>query len=89
LCEPHRGGRLDNERPGGLSAGGGLEYAFARNWSLKTEYLHYDLGSVSYALSPSTFTFQGAVNTHTAITSTTASLKFTGDIVRAGVNYRF
>jgi outer membrane immunogenic protein len=69
----------------GWSAGGGLEYAFARNWSLKTEYLHYDLGSVSYALSPSTFTF----GTHSAITNTTATAKFTGDIVRAGVNYRF
>jgi outer membrane immunogenic protein len=31
----------------GWAAGAGAEWAFARNWSLKAEYLHIDLGSVS------------------------------------------
>jgi outer membrane immunogenic protein len=28
----------------GWAAGGGLEYAFANNWSVKLEYLYVDLG---------------------------------------------
>jgi len=31
----------------GWSAGGGLEWAFAPNWSTKLEYLHYGLGSAN------------------------------------------
>jgi outer membrane immunogenic protein len=31
----------------GWTVGGGAEWAFARNWSAKVEYLHVDLGSVS------------------------------------------
>jgi outer membrane immunogenic protein len=36
----------------GWTAGGGIEYAFARSWSVKVEYLHYDLGSMTYASTP-------------------------------------
>ncbi len=34
----------------GWAAGAGIEYAFAPGWSLKTEWLHYDLGSLTYTL---------------------------------------
>jgi hypothetical protein len=36
----------------GWIAGGGAEYMFAPHWTVKAEYLYYDLGSVTYALSP-------------------------------------
>lgn len=32
----------------GWVVGAGLEYQFANNWRLRTEYLHYDFGTVSY-----------------------------------------
>ena len=32
----------------GWTAGAGIEHAVAGNWTVKVEYLHYDLGSVSY-----------------------------------------
>jgi len=32
----------------GWSAGGGVEWAFFPNWTVRLEYLHYGLGSVTY-----------------------------------------
>jgi outer membrane immunogenic protein len=61
----------------GWTAGAGIEGALANNWTWKAEYLHMDLGSVSVtgiAATGATFT---------------ASSKFTDDIVRVGLNYRF
>jgi outer membrane immunogenic protein len=68
----------------GWTLGAGLEWAFADNWSVKAEYLYYDLGSSHDATTPSAagapFFVGGRV-----------SNKFTdtGDIARFGVNYRF
>ena len=45
-------GSFSNSRVG-WTAGGGVEWLFAPNWSVKVEYLYYDLGSVTYGLSPS------------------------------------
>jgi len=62
----------------GWAAGVGVEYAFDANISATLEYLHFDLGHASVV------GFQGGpvdFETHTG-----ASI--TGDIVRAGVNYR-
>lgn len=76
----------------GWTAGAGVEYAFAPGWSLKTEWLHYDLGSMTYSLTPSMLTFSGFYlphNTHTSTATTTASADFAGDIVRVGLNYKF
>jgi outer membrane immunogenic protein len=36
----------------GWTFGGGMEYMFAPHWTVKAEYLYYDLGSVTYALPP-------------------------------------
>jgi len=61
----------------GWVAGAGIEYAIARNWSVKAEYLHIDLGS----------------KTHDPIPSSTpdyiVNINATMDIGRFGVNYRF
>jgi outer membrane immunogenic protein len=71
----------------GWTAGGGVEWMFGAGWSAKAEYLHYDLGSVGYGVSPLVTNAQVAspftVNTVQSKTS------FSGDIVRAGVNYHF
>ncbi|MEX0590627.1 MAG: outer membrane protein [Xanthobacteraceae bacterium] len=57
----------------GWTAGGGLEYAFAPNWSAKVEYLFIDLGSFNYC--------------RTCTPDVNASAEF--HLVRAGLNYRF
>ncbi len=63
----------------GWTAGGGIEYAFSSHWSLKTEYLYYDLGAISKNISDGRFpgVFQ------------TFSTDVKGNIVRVGVNYKF
>lgn len=76
----------------GWTYGAGVEYAFASGWSVKGEWLHYDLGSLNYSLSPSVFTFRavfGSGNTHSVTTSSTASANYEGDIARIGLNYKF
>jgi outer membrane immunogenic protein len=66
----------------GYTIGAGLEYAITNNWSAKVEYLYYDLGKADYtspqvagAVIPGVFGTTRADNT--------------GNIVRAGINYRF
>lgn len=62
----------------GYALGGGVEYAFLENWSLKMEYLYVDLGRTNR-------TFIDPVSG--------AGFVYTGrqreNIVRAGLNYRF
>jgi outer membrane immunogenic protein len=79
-------GSFSNSRVG-WTAGGGAEWLFAPNWSVKVEYLYYDLGSVTYGLSPlQNFNAGGTLFTSGAPVSRT---RFTGNIVRAGVDYHF
>jgi outer membrane immunogenic protein len=60
----------------GWTVGVGAEYAFSRNWSVKAEYLYFDLGKLSYGTTPTC-----AVNC--------AATKNNFNLLRAGVNYRF
>jgi len=70
----------------GWTAGGGLEWMFMPNWSAKLEYLYYDLGSVNdngafvadVTSAPPEFSY--VVTSHA---------RFSGNIVRAGINYHF
>jgi outer membrane immunogenic protein len=59
----------------GWTVGGGLEFAFAQNWTAKAEYLYVDLGKANCGLSC------GFV--------TTDNVSFTTSLVRAGINYKF
>lgn len=71
----------------GWTIGGGVEWMFAPNTSLKAEYLYYDLGGATYASSPlTTFdTLSGFSNTVIPFTR----VKFRGDLARVGLNYHF
>jgi outer membrane immunogenic protein len=71
----------------GWTAGGGVEYMFAPHWTVKAEYLYYDLGSVTYALSPILQTTDTGVPFFGA--STASHVAFTGNIARAGINFGF
>jgi outer membrane immunogenic protein len=80
----------------GWTAGGGLEWMFMPNWSLKAEYLYYDLGSAAWGLSPnssySTIS-PDAIGSLAGVTNATnisrSSTRFNGNIVRVGLNYHF
>jgi outer membrane immunogenic protein len=71
----------------GWTVGAGAEYMFLPHWTVKAEYLYYDLGSVTYALPA---LVQPAVGGAPFFGTTTAThVSFTGNIVRAGVNFGF
>jgi outer membrane immunogenic protein len=72
----------------GWTAGAGLEWMFVQKWSAKVEYLHYDLGSVTFS-NGALRTSGTAVGIGLAVVDSTSSAKFSGDIVRAGVNYHW
>jgi outer membrane immunogenic protein len=73
----------------GWTAGGGLEFMIAPQWSAKVEYMYYDLGRVTFNgllvdaittpfIPPNFFTNNVQTSTH-----------FNGNIVRVGLNYQF
>jgi outer membrane immunogenic protein len=68
----------------GWTAGGGVEWMFAPNWSAKAEYLYYDLGSVVTPVALLVDTGNG-----NQLAFNRASTRFNGHIIRAGVNYHF
>jgi outer membrane immunogenic protein len=72
----------NNDTRVGWAAGGGIEWAFAPNWSVKGEALYVDLGRTSYASSNSNpVLFPLATISH--------NHRLTEVIARAGINYRF
>ena len=66
----------------GWAAGGGIEWMYSRNWSVKAEYLHVDLGTADYH-------FVGTTFVGTPHTTDSFLGDFTFNVVRAGLNYRF
>lgn len=80
-------GRASTTRVG-WTAGGGAEWMFLPNWSVKVEYAYYDLGSVTYSSGPLVTTPNGGGATSFINTAATRT-HFNGNIVRAGINYHF
>ena len=84
------GGGRDDLRTG-YAYGGGLEYALptqsllnffhASTVTVKAEYLHYDLGSSNVTANPNPAT--------NAIGAYNARFRVSGDLARAGLNYKF
>jgi outer membrane immunogenic protein len=62
----------------GWTAGGGLEWMFSPNWSLKAEYLYYDLGRATFDPGLTFFSAGSAIFTDLPVAST----RFNGHIVR-------
>jgi outer membrane immunogenic protein len=61
----------------GYTVGGGVEYAFHNNWSLKTEYLYTDLGKID--------SLEGQRGYRKFSAETEASFQ----AIRIGLNYKF
>ncbi len=73
----------------GWTAGAGLEWMFLKNWSVKTEYLYYDLGRVSGNFM-NYYHLQNAYLNRSGIDSLNQySTRIGGNIIRAGINYHF
>jgi outer membrane immunogenic protein len=68
----------------GWTVGAGLEWAFARNWTLKGEYLYVDFGSVN---TNAVIVYAPLLPANTNSLSTSADL--TAHIARLGINYKF
>jgi outer membrane immunogenic protein len=67
----------------GWTIGGGVEFAFAPNWTVKAEYLYVDLPGTSFtSVNGSPVLFPNSTITHTH-----GDVK--ENIARIGVNYRF
>jgi outer membrane immunogenic protein len=64
----------------GWTVGGGVEYAIARNWSIRGEYLHVDLGSANTT---------GMLTPALAGITQTGTVRVTTEIARGGLNYHF
>jgi outer membrane immunogenic protein len=70
----------------GWTIGGGWEWALAANWSIKTEYLYYDLGTLHCTANPIFgIAFMGPPFT---LTTFNPSTEFKGSIFRVGLNWR-
>jgi outer membrane immunogenic protein len=65
----------DSNVEGGWTAGAGIEFAFADNWTAKAEYLFVDFGKITCVVS--------------LPVCGTGTVSLTENIVRAGINYKF
>lgn len=76
----------------GWTIGAGVENAISSNWSWKFEYLYLNLGSVTgSATLPATncYGIVFACDNASAPGLATITSKFTDNIVRIGLNYKF
>ncbi|MGY8667249.1 outer membrane beta-barrel protein [Bradyrhizobium sp. UFLA05-109] len=80
-CAGFCGGATTSAWRAGWTAGVGGEWKFLGPWSAKLEYLYYDLGRLSQQYGDSAGRFP--------TTFVTVSERFTGNIVRVGINYAF
>ncbi|MGH6837862.1 MAG: outer membrane protein [Methylocella sp.] len=88
LAVPPLSAFASNEAHVGWTAGGGVEYALPdnwSNWSVKVEYLYYDLGHTTGTVTYQNIDLVGA----TEFSSLSGQVRHTGNIVRAGLNYKF
>jgi opacity protein-like surface antigen len=69
----------------GLAWGGGAEWMFLPNWSLKAEYIRADLGTATTTIQYN-YGVGGTTGTRSSLTSAS---HFDDDIVRIGLNYHF
>lgn len=68
------GGGSQTDAQAGWTVGGGIEYALVGAWSVKTEYLYFELGRTTCA---------------TGICGSEVGVKFRGSMLRVGSNFRF
>jgi outer membrane immunogenic protein len=80
------GGASDSSTRVGWTVGGGVEWKMSAAWSVKVEYLYYDLGRTTLAYG---FPIVDNVTTLTGSASGVATFRHDGHIVRLGINAPF
>jgi outer membrane immunogenic protein len=75
------GGVTTTHTQAGWTAGLGLEWAFADNWTAKIEYLFVDVGSATINCSTCLFN-----NSNVPVP---VSVTLTENLIRVGVNFKF
>ena len=88
VCVPY-GFRSTGETRTGYALGAGVEWVIASQWTGKVEYLHYDLGAVSSSGAATNIAQPPAPNVPYYTVGTSASTRFSGDIVRVGLSHQF
>lgn len=73
----------------GWTVGGGFEWMFVPNWTVKVEYLYYDLGVTSGGLIADPITVPSPPTTYYFVNNVQSSTRFNGNIVRFGLSYHF
>lgn len=69
----------------GYALGGGVEYAYTKNITLKAEYLYYNVGKVKYTTAGDNYT--STVDQIGTAQKIKANLN--GNVIRIGLNYKF
>jgi outer membrane immunogenic protein len=67
----------------GWTVGGGAEWLFSPNWSVKAEYLYVDLGTTSYT------SVNNVLNAPPLLATIGHDHHLTENIARVGINYKF
>jgi outer membrane immunogenic protein len=77
----------------GWNAGGGLEWMFMPNWSLKAEAIYWNMGNMSvptYTIAaPSVSSSDGTIGSVPSVAFGNVRVNYQGVIARAGINYHF
>jgi outer membrane immunogenic protein len=76
--------RRVSSSPDGWSAGGGIEWGFMPNWSVRAEYLHLQFDGIREAGA-----FSGTVGGVPASVATNVKADLGVDIARVGLTYKF
>jgi outer membrane immunogenic protein len=79
----------DTRLKAGFTAGGGIEWMFLPNWSLKVEGLYYDLGRTTFNQNFVQTLGPGGLGIALSNTGTQTTFRNNGVIARAGLNYHF
>ena len=88
VASPVLSSYVQSKRNTGWTVGGGLEYALPdvwSNWSVKVEYLYYDLGYSNSTIYYSNIDLTGGPE----VSTLNGRIRHNGNIVRAGLNYKF
>jgi opacity protein-like surface antigen len=81
------GGSSLSDTKAGYALGGGVEWMFLPNWSVKAEYLYYNLGT--YTTNSPRLDVRLATGATVSNNANIDSITFDGHVLRAGVNYHF
>jgi outer membrane immunogenic protein len=87
LLTPSTGSGISQFRAG-WTAGAGFEWKTTSQWSVKAEYLYYDLGSVTTNSQMVDPLFGFPVPNY-FVNNVQTTTRFNGNIVRVGLNYQF